>query len=140
MTTLTKPAPVDFLGAAATVLSSEDGLGLVHMDLPAGDQPPLHVHRREDEGFFVLAGELTLYLPGRAVTLGAGDFFLAPREVPHTYEAGADGARVLVMGTPSGFDRFVLDVAALEHVDPASLTAVAAEHGIEILGPPGARP
>jgi quercetin dioxygenase-like cupin family protein len=140
MTTLTKPTAVDFLGAAATVLCSDAGLGVVHMDMPAGDQPPLHVHRREDEGFYVLAGELTLYLPGRSVTLGAGDFFLAPRGVPHTYETGSDGARVLVTSTPSGFDRFVLDVAALEQVDPASLTAVAAEHEIDILGPPGARP
>src|SRR3954452_3550115 len=103
MTTLAQPASVDFLGAAATVLSDDAGLGLGHMDLPAGDQPPLHLHRCEDEGFYVLAGEVTLYLPARSVTLGAGDFFLAPRGVPHTYRAGAEGARVLVTSTPSGF-------------------------------------
>jgi quercetin dioxygenase-like cupin family protein len=88
----------------------------------------------------VLGGELTLFLPGDEVLLRAGDFFLAPRGVPHTYEVGAEGARVLVSSTPSGFERFVAEVAALEQVDPPTLTAVAAGHGIEILGPPGARP
>src|SRR4051812_25066915 len=75
MPTLTQSAPIDFLGAAARVLAAgedDDGrLGLVHMSVPAGHQPPLHVHRRQDEGFYVLGGELTLYLTGRTVTLRA---------------------------------------------------------------------
>src|SRR5690242_7304435 len=122
MSTTTQPAAVDFLGATATVLASGGALGLVHMDLPAGEQPPLHVHQREDEGFYVLGGEVTMYLPGRSITLGAGDFFLAPRGVPHAYEVGPEGARVLVASTPAGFERFVLDVAALDQVDPPALT------------------
>ena len=140
MTTISKPAELNFLGATARILASGEALGLVHMDMPAGEMPPLHVHRNEDEGFYVLGGEITLYLPGRSITLCAGDFVLAPRGVPHTYEPGADGARVLVSSTPAGFERFVAEVAALDAVDPATLTTVAATHGIEILGPPGARP
>ena len=140
MTTLTQPEALSFLGATARILASADGLGLVHMDMPAGDVPPLHLHRNEDEGFYVLGGELTLHLPGESVALRAGEFFLAPRGVPHTYEVGSEGARVLVASVPSGFERFVAEVAALDQVDPATLTAVAAGHGIDILGPPGARP
>jgi len=140
MTTTTRPDAIDFLGATAHVLATGGSLGLVHMDKPAGDMPPLHVHHNEDEGFYVLGGELTLFLPGESVTLRAGEFFLAPRGVPHCYEVGADGARVLVSSAPSGFERFVAEVAELEAVDPATLTAVAATHGIEILGPPGTRP
>jgi len=140
MTTVTQPEAVDFLGATARVLATGGALGLVHMDKPAGDMPPLHVHRNADEGFYVLGGELTLFLPGESVTLRAGDFFLAPRGVPHAYEAGPDGARTLVSSAPSGFERFVLAVAALDEVSPEILGGVAAEYGIEILGPPGARP
>jgi quercetin dioxygenase-like cupin family protein len=132
MTTIFKPAELNFLGATARILASGEALGLVHMDMPAGEMPPLHLHRNEDEGFYVLGGELTLFLPG--------DSFLAPRGVPHCYEVGADGARVLVSSAPSGFERFVAEVAELEAVDPATLTAVAATHGIDILGPPGTRP
>ena len=140
MTTVTTPPELDFLGATARILAGGDALGLVHMDMPAGDMPPLHVHHNEDEGFYVLGGELTLFLPGDAVTLRPGEFFLAPRGVPHVYEAGPEGARALVSSAPSGFERFVAEVAALEQVDPATLTELAAGYGIEILGPPGARP
>ena len=126
MTTITKPAELNFLGATARILSSGGALGPVHMDQPAGDMP-LHVHRNEDEGFYVLGGELTLYLPGASVTLRAGEFFLAPRGIPHAYEVGPDGARVLVSSAPSGFERFVAEVADLDAVDPATLTVVAAE-------------
>ncbi len=140
MTTVTQPEPVNFLGATARVLATGGALGLVYMDKPAGEMPPLHLHHNEDEGFYVLDGELTLFLPGESVTLRAGEFFLAPRGVPHAYEVGPDGVRTLVSSAPSGFERFVAEVAALEEVDPATLTAVAATHGIDILGPPGARP
>jgi quercetin dioxygenase-like cupin family protein len=140
MTTITTPPELDFLGATARILARGDALGLVHMDMPAGDMPPLHVHRNEDEGFYVLGGELTLFLPGDSVTLRPGEFFLAPRGVPHAYEAGPEGARALVSSAPSGFERFVAEVASLEQVDPATLTEIAGGYGIEILGPPGARP
>jgi quercetin dioxygenase-like cupin family protein len=140
MTTITKPGALNFLGATARILATGGSLGLVHIDHPAGEMPPLHVHHNEDEGFYCLGGELTLYLPGDAVTLRTGDFFLAPRGVPHAYEVGAEGARVLVSSTPSGFERFVIAVAALDEVTPEILTRVAAEHDIEILGPPGTRP
>ena len=140
MSTITRPAPVDFLGATVHVLATGGDLGLVHTEMPAGDMPPLHVHHNEDEGFYCLGGEITLYLPGESVTLRAGDFFLAPRGVPHAYEVGAEGARVLVTSTPSGFERFVVAVSELEELSPEALTRVAAEHDIEILGPPGARP
>ena len=140
MTTSTQPDTLDFLGSTVRVLATGGALGLVHQDVPAGDMPPLHVHHSEDEGFYVLGGEMTLYLPGQSVTLRSGDFFVAPRGVPHTYEVGPDGARVLVSSAPSRFERFVIAVAALDEVSPEILGAVAAEHGIEILGPPGARP
>ncbi len=140
MTTVTQPQPINFLGATARVLATGGSLGVVHMDKPAGEMPPLHLHHNEDEGFYVLGGELTLYLPGESVTLRAGDFFLAPRGVPHSYEVGPDGARTLVSSAPSGFERFVMAVGELDELSPEILSDVAAEHGIEILGPPGARP
>ena len=42
--------------------------------------------------------------------------------------------------TPAGFERFVAGAAALEEPTPDALAAVAAQHDIEILGPPGALP
>jgi mannose-6-phosphate isomerase-like protein (cupin superfamily) len=139
------PDSLDFLGTPARILadgdSSRGALSLVDMlEVPPGHMPPLHVHHAADEGFYVMGGELTLYMPGEQVTLGAGEFFLAPRGVPHAYRVGDDPARWLVISSPAGFERFVADVAALATVDPAALAAAAAKHDIEILGPPGTLP
>jgi quercetin dioxygenase-like cupin family protein len=150
MTTQT-PSPtarreqLDFLGSRARILATAepgtDAAGLVEMlEVPAGQMPPLHVHHAEDEGFYVLEGEVTLFMPGRELTLSAGEFFLAPRGVPHTYRVGEQPASWLVLSSPAGFERFVADAAALEEADPAALAEVAARHRIEILGPPGAMP
>ena len=136
---------LDFLGCRVRILADGDAtgghLGLVDMvSVPAGHMPPLHVHRREDEGFYVIEGEVTLHLPGRSVLCGPGDYLVAPRGMPHCYEVGDQPARWLVTSSPAGFERFVVAVAALEEVDPERLTAVAGAFGIEILGPPGMRP
>jgi quercetin dioxygenase-like cupin family protein len=146
MTTTTAPEELMFLGSRVRILTdgeATDGrMALLDMiDVPPGHMPPLHVHRTHDEGFLLLDGELTLFLPdGERVELAQGDFFLAPRGVPHTYKVGVAPARWLVTSSPAGFERFVADVAALPAPDPDRLTAVAAEHDIEILGPPGIFP
>jgi len=112
--------------------------------------PPLHVHRREEEAFYVLEGELSLHLPGRSLTLGAGEALLPPKDVPHTYRVESETARWLAIVTPAGFDDFVREVGepapeetlppkGREH-DPARLAGIAARHGIELLGPPGTMP
>ncbi|UGS36378.1 cupin domain-containing protein [Capillimicrobium parvum] len=132
---------LEFLGSRVRILEGSEAIGLVDMiEVPAGDASPLHVHHAHDEGFYVLSGEVTLHVPGEAITLGAGDFFLAPHGVPHAYRVGAAPARWLVTSTPAGFERFVAEVAAGRVTDPAELAAVAARHEIEILGPPGMLP
>ncbi len=141
----TSPEELVFLGSRTRILADGETtggrFGLVDMvEVAAGDMPPLHVHHSHDEGFFVLEGEVTLYTPGDAVMLRPGDYLLAPRGVPHTYRVGDTPARWIVTSSPAGFERFVASVCALEDLDPEVLTAVAAEHDIEILGPPGMLP
>lgn len=136
---------LDFLGCHVRILvdgaQTEGRFGLVDMvHVPAGHMPPLHVHHAEDEGFYVLDGEVTLHLPGRSIACGPGDFLMAPRGIPHAYTVGERPARWLVTSSPAGFERFVAAVAALEEPDPGRLTAVAADYAIEILGPPGMLP
>jgi quercetin dioxygenase-like cupin family protein len=135
----------EFLGSRGRLLvvaDQTDGrFSLIDfVEVPAGQMPPLHVHHAQDEIFYVVDGEVTLYLPGREIHAGPGDCVFAPRGIPHAYRVGDRPARWLVMSSPAGFERFVTDVAALEELDPAVLGAVAAEHEIEILGPPGTLP
>jgi len=137
MSTQTVPSTPElrFLAATARIHTA----GLVEIREGAGEMPPLHVHRDEDEGYYVVDGELTLYQPGVEVTLAAGDFFLARRGIEHTYRVGDRPATWLMTGD-GGFDRFVAAVAALPAPEPATLAVVAAECGIDLLGPPGALP
>jgi quercetin dioxygenase-like cupin family protein len=136
---------LDFLGARCRILATSEGTdgeyGLVYMiEVAAGDMSPLHVHHTHDEGFLLLAGQLSLFLPDREIALRPGEFVLAPRGIPHTYRVGRSAARWLVLSTPAGFEEFVADIAALDPVTPEALTATGAVHGIEILGPPGTMP
>jgi quercetin dioxygenase-like cupin family protein len=87
---------------------SEGRLALVELDVaPGAPGPPLHVHETWDEGFYVLAGEITFQAGERRVTARAGMFVFAPRGTPHTFAnlSGHD-ARMLLILTPAGFERF----------------------------------
>jgi quercetin dioxygenase-like cupin family protein len=115
-----------------------------------GSMPPLHVHHRDDETFYVLEGELRLFVGDRQIVVPAGQAALAPRDVPHTYRVESHRARFILVNSPAGFERFLRHVAAPASsteppppghaFDPTALARAAAEHGIEILGPPGMLP
>jgi quercetin dioxygenase-like cupin family protein len=123
---------------------------LVEVEGREGDMPPLHVHHDHDETFVVLEGRVSLHLPGRAVELGAGESFFAPRGVPHVYRVETETARWLGIGNPPGFADFVREASDLAEIDgfPPSehapdierVGAAAARQGIELLGPPGTMP
>ncbi len=115
-----------------------------------GNMPPLHVHHRDDETFYVIEGDVTVFFGDREVSVSAGQAILAPREVPHSYRVDSDLARWLVINSPAGFEQFLLSASAPapagelppagRPADPAALAQAAAGYGIEILGPPGTLP
>jgi quercetin dioxygenase-like cupin family protein len=141
-----------FIGSLTTIkASSQSTAGRVavieHLS-PRGSGSPLHVHHREDEWFYVMQGELTLWVGGQLMNAPAGSFVYGPRDTPHTYTVNSDTARFLVVTEPAGFDNFVRALAQpaakrviptpeTEPIDVEVMTRLAAEHGIEILGPPG---
>jgi quercetin dioxygenase-like cupin family protein len=149
-----RPAPRWFIDNLARVhVSSEDTGGtssLIEAEGRQGDMPPLHVHHRDDETFFVLEGTLSLFQPDAKVVLEAGSAFRAEKGIPHVYRVDSPTARWLVFNEPGGFDTFVLRASVPAEVDelpppgrpqdPESLTAAAASEGIELLGPPGTLP
>lgn len=68
-----------------------------------GDQGGMHRHGNEDEGFYVLEGELTINMPeqGETFVVGAGEFVWQPRGGAHDYTVTSDGpARVLQILVP----------------------------------------
>jgi len=141
-----------FLGTLATIKASAETTGgrvsVIEQLAARGAGSPLHVHRREDEWFYVTQGELTLWVGGQVIEAPAGSFVYGPRDIPHTFEVTSDQARFLLVAEPAGFEAFLraagepaeyltIPPPTSEPPDPARLAAAAAEYGVEILGPPG---
>ena len=130
--------------------ASDGALAVVESLGRRGSMPPLHVHHDDEETFYVIEGEVSLFVGAEHIVLRGGQAALAPRDVPHTYRVESDEAHWLVITTPAGFDGFVravADVAPAEElppagrpVDPAAMGDAAARFGIDLLGPPGALP
>jgi quercetin dioxygenase-like cupin family protein len=137
-----------FAGLAEIKATAEDTGGLltiVEVTEPPGVEAPLHVHHREDEGFWILEGEVTFQVGDVTIAARAGDFAWGPRDVPHRYTVGADGCRMLFILTPAGFEDLVRDMsepaaertlppASDEAPDMARVARVAQAYGCELLG------
>jgi mannose-6-phosphate isomerase-like protein (cupin superfamily) len=105
--------------------------------------PPLHLHRREDESFYILEGTFAFQIGDRALTATAGWFMTAPKGVPHSYKnIGTTPAKMLSLFVPAGIENFFEDLSKLTAagtLDIDSIVAVSAKQGIEVVPPPPAR-
>jgi quercetin dioxygenase-like cupin family protein len=102
-----------------------------------GDGPPLHVHASEDEAWYVLEGELRFRLGPDIASAPAGSFVFVPRGTPHCFQnADQQPARILVLFTPAGIERFFDHFAALPAFDPSAFATLGRPVGMEIVGPP----
>jgi quercetin dioxygenase-like cupin family protein len=125
----------------ATGEATNGAFGLIeHWEMPVGFASPYHTHTREDECFYVLEGEVAFVCDGRWLKAGAGDFVYGPRNVAHGFKVLESPSRMLVMCTPAGFERFILDQAKPMGEPPAPpdmarLMEFAGQYGIEIHGP-----
>ena len=94
----------------ATAETTGGLFGLVESSIAPGASPPLHVHRREDEAFWVLAGRVTFRTGDETIEAGPGSFVFLPRDVPHTFRVeGDEPAHMLTLLTPGGGERFFLE-------------------------------
>jgi mannose-6-phosphate isomerase-like protein (cupin superfamily) len=109
----------------------------------SGQGPPLHVHLREDEMYYVLNGHLRFEAGTKLFDAQTGAFVFIPRRTPHCFRnVGTGSAKLLVMFTPAGMERYFDDVASLPpgSRDPDALRSMAHRSWMEILGPPLAAP
>ena len=80
---------------------------------------PLHVHKSEDELFFVLEGEHVFRVGDEEFHVGPGGTVFAPRGVPHSHRRVVPRTgRFLTMVSPAGFERFFKELS--EAVRPGS--------------------
>ena len=112
--------------------------------MPPGGGPPPHVHSREEEGFFILEGEITFTANGERIVARAGTFANMPVGTPHSFKNESDRlARMLISVAPAGLEQMFFE-CGVPLVDGATtaapptkdeiekMLAVAPKYGIEI--------
>jgi quercetin dioxygenase-like cupin family protein len=129
------------------VTGAESGGAYFAMEalVPPGGGPPPHIHRNEDETFYVLEGEVSIRLGDKTVAAGAGDFVNVPRGIVHCFRnEGEAPARMILTFTPAGIERFfeeTLERALDPTLEPpdniesvaARYAAAAPRHGLEFV-------
>src|SRR6185436_16304615 len=79
--------------------------------VPPGGGPPPHVHSREEEGFYVLEGEITFTVNDEKVVATAGTFANMPVGTPHSFRNESDRpARMLISVAPAGLEQMFFEV------------------------------
>ena len=119
-------------------------LTIIEVTNPPGFEAPLHVHHREDEGFWILEGDVTLEVGDTTIEASAGDYAFGPRDIPHRYSVGDSGCRMLFLMVPGGMEEVVratsvpaasrtLPPPPDEEPDINAIKAIVKEHGYELL-------
>jgi mannose-6-phosphate isomerase-like protein (cupin superfamily) len=91
-------------GLKASQHSTGGALSVFETTVEAG--PPLHVHDREDECFYVLDGELSIRCGSDVFDAPAGSFVFLPRGRAHRFSARDQSARLLLITVPGGIEDY----------------------------------
>lgn len=111
-------------------------MGIWEEPVAPGEGPPLHMHRREEEAFYVLEGRFRFWCGEESFEAGQGTAMVLPRGVPHRFEnVGEAEGRLLITVSPGGFERFFLEIDGLGEASPAQIAAVAETYGLEFVRP-----
>jgi quercetin dioxygenase-like cupin family protein len=128
----------------ATAADTGGQMTILEITEPPGLEAPLHVHHRDDEGFWILEGDVTFEVGDATIEAHAGDYVFGPRDIPHRYTVGDAGCRMLFILVPGGIEDVVretsepaasrtLPPAADEEPDVEGLKRIVAAHGYELL-------
>jgi quercetin dioxygenase-like cupin family protein len=153
-------------GGLATIKATGEETGdlysIVEILEPEGAKAPLHLHRKEDEAFYVLEGEMTFHIGEQKITARPGSFVFGPKDIPHTYTVDSGPAKLLFLLSPPGFEGFVEAMSkpakaptlppsesegssdeddTIDGAETESFAVLEARYGCEIVGtPPGHQP
>ncbi len=111
--------------------------------VPPGGGPPPHIHRDEDETFYVVEGVSRFRLGDDTITVGVGDFVNVPRGTVHNFHNASDAQlRMILTFTPANIQGFFEETLerALDPTQPppdnldevaARYVAAAPRYGLE---------
>jgi quercetin dioxygenase-like cupin family protein len=133
----------------ATAEQTDGRYALVEILAPDGYESVLHVHHFEDEGFYILEGEMTFYVGEQTIKAKPGSFLFGPKDVPHAFTVDSGAARLLFIFTPAGLEGGIREMGEParsltvppppeeppDEAEMERLAAIGARYGAEILGP-----
>ncbi len=126
-----------------------EAFALIEGWVPPGGGPPPHIHRREDEAFYVLEGQIQFHADGEHILATPGTWITLERgSLHHFRNVGSTPAKILILVTPAGLERFFAEIGreatddrspeagTVTHADIERLLATAPKYGLEIQPPP----
>src|SRR5829696_1317204 len=143
-----------WLGVLATIKATAEQTGgrysVVEILAPDGYGSVLHVHHREDEGFYILEGEMTFYVGERTIKAHPGSYLFGPKDVPHAFSVDSGPARLLFVFSPASLEGLIREMGEParsltvppqpeeppDEAEMERMAAIGARYGAEILGPP----
>jgi quercetin dioxygenase-like cupin family protein len=124
----------DVVEILATRERTQGAFGIFRIEIAPQSGPPAHIHRGEDEFFYVLNGQFQFKLGEQLVDAPAGSFIFLPRDHIHTFQnIGAEAGLLLVGVTPAGLEHLFVD---RQGVNAETEQALFKKYGIEVVGPP----
>jgi len=109
-----------------------------------GESVPLHRHRNDMESFYVLEGEISLYIEDQpGVRAAAGSFAHIPGGTVHGFRVESEKARYLILTTPrhGEFYRAITlpsqpgGMPPLDSVEGSQIQQASEDYGVEFVGP-----
>ena len=111
-----------------------------------GNEPPAHVHNREDEFLYVLEGRIDAYIGKEVFFASRNEGVYFPKFIPHSFTILTPQLRMLIWMSPGGLEGYFRDMSEParflglpEHaanygaVDMDHATRTEREHGISFL-------
>lgn len=100
--------------------------------------PPLHVHLKQDEVFYIVEGEYLFQVGDEQHNLKAGDTIFLPRNVPHTFAQLSEQGKMFFLFQPAGKmeDFFRANEAMSGPPTPEQGAKLFADHEMKVVGPP----
>ena len=88
----------------ATAEDTQGRFALIEAIARRGNDPPPHIHRREEETVYVLEGEVTFSVGGQTIKATPGTMVCLPRDVAHSFVIDSEQLRMLILLTPAGLE------------------------------------
>ena len=136
----TLPTPTgDVVTIKAGTRRTNGSMTVVELRVAPKSGPAVHVHRREDELWWVLDGDFRFRTGTDWLRASTGGMAFGPRGMPHAFQnIGDTPGRLLIVTTPSGLERFFEQSAEQLRLPVGfdELAAVGAANWLEFTGPP----